>query len=390
MTKLSLMEFFSPVRPLLKGLLVSVIAFGLLAFALVGQFALAVSMPLEEGLRMAARDWLPWAVLAPLIFRLVRKLPVERERWKIAIPVHLGCAIGIVALCTFWAESMFPPKPWAGVRRLDPRPREGSVRSGAESPPAPSRGAPRRGAPSRRSFSTFFLIGFRLPIYLAIVSVAHAVYFYQRGQSRERRALELEASLAQSRLEALKMQVQPHFLFNSLNAISALVHQDAERADEMIDALSDFLRLTLESSAEQEVPLERELEFVERYLRIEKVRFGDRLQVKIDAHPETLRALVPSLVLQPLVENAIRHGLEPHPRTGIIAIEARRYLNQLILSIADNGGGLGGDEGRRREGIGLTNTRARLHALYGTEATFELQELDGVRAVVTLPYHTFT
>ncbi len=300
----------SPIRPLLKGWLLSFLVFGLLATGLVGQFALAVSMPWSDALRMAARDWLPWALVAPLIFRLVARMPLERERWKPALVVHLASCVAILALCQWWSESVLPRPSGRGGPRTENR---------ESRPPrmAAPEGMPPRG-PERSQrhnpFPFFFLIGFRLPVYFAIVSVAHAVHFYRRSQVRERRSLELEASLARARLEALKMQLQPHFLFNSLNAIAELVHKDADAADEMLGALSDFLRLTLESAGEQELPLRRELEFVERYLAIEKVRFGERLHFSIEVPPEALPALVPALVLQPLVENAVPTG--PSRRAG--------------------------------------------------------------------------
>jgi LytS/YehU family sensor histidine kinase len=227
-----------------------------------------------------------------------------------------------------------------------------------------------------------------VPIYLALVSLAHALHFYRRSQERERRSLELSASLARARLEALKLQLQPHFLFNSLNAIAALVHKDANAADEMLGALSDLLRLTLESSGEQEMPLRRELEVVERYLAIEKVRFGDRLTFSIDAAPDTLSALVPALVLQPLVENAVRHGLEPQRRRGELSIRAARENSVLRLIVEDNGGGLP-ETSTPREGVGLANTRARLRELYGDAATLELVSgTAGVSVKVTIPFHT--
>jgi LytS/YehU family sensor histidine kinase len=237
----------------------------------------------------------------------------------------------------------------------------------------------------RPSFAVFFLVGFRLPIYLAIVSLAHALHFYRRSREREHRSLELTASLAQARLEALKMQIQPHFLFNALNAISALVHKDPEAADEMIGALSDFLRLTLESSGEQELPLRRELEFVERYLAVEKVRFGERLRFSIEAAPDTMAALVPALLLQPLVENAVRHGLEPQLRPGTLSIRAQREGDALLLSITDDGAGLPKTH-PSREGIGLANTRARLRELYGDRARLELRNEKGVSVRIALPY----
>jgi hypothetical protein len=427
-------RFFLPFRPLLKGWLLSFLIFGLLAFVIVEQFVFVMSQSTEEGLRMAARDWLPWAILAPLIFRLVGRLPLDRDRWKVAVPVHLLCCVGAVAFCNWWAETIFPPRFFRGPGGRDGRERfiarraaearaaaannaqtpgsgtspnaEHTGGTGATEPPsnaseagAPPPGAPRSGRPPsgnrpgfggpRRgrppAFNAFFVIGFRLPIYIALISAAHAMHFYRRSKERERRSLELEANLAKARLQALTMQLQPHFLFNALNAIAALVHTNPDAADEMLAALSDLLRLTLETSHEQELPLRRELEFVERYLMIEHVRFGDRLQFELDVAPETEAALVPTFLLQPLVENAVRHGLEPRSGNGKLVIRARRDNGSLRLSVEDNGVGLR-EEKPDREGIGLANTRARLRELYDGAANVELRNRDGLTVELTLPF----
>jgi LytS/YehU family sensor histidine kinase len=232
-----------------------------------------------------------------------------------------------------------------------------------------------------------FFLGFRLPIYLAIVSIAHALCFYRRAQERERRTLSLQAGLAKARLSALRMQLQPHFLFNSLNAIAELVHKDPDAADDMLVALASLLRLTLETSGEQELPLSRELEFVKRYLAIEHVRLGDRLQVAFDLAPDTPEALVPAFLLQPLVENAVRHGLEAQAEPGRLRISASRRGSDLLLTVFDSGPGLRADK-PLREGIGLANTRARLDELYGAAGTLELRMAEGFAVEVTIPFRT--
>lgn len=380
------MNFCSPLRPLLKGWLLSFLVFGLLAFILVGQFALAVSMPLDSALRTAARDWLPWALLTPLIFRLVSRLPLERRRWRIAWPVHIIVGLATIAACSWWAENVFPPRFGPGSWRSEIRAPGGpppGPRDGRLPRPWPEGRSPGRPEPRRNPFNAFFLIGFRAPIYLAIVSVAHALLFYRRSQEHDR----LEASLAKARVEALKMQLQPHFLFNSLNAIAALVHTNPEGADEMLAALSELLRLTLETSGAQELPLHQELQFVERYLAIEHVRFGDRLRFHLDVPPNTHAAMVPTFLLQPLVENAVRHGLEPQSGAGLLTVRARREDRMLHISIADNGVGLGNGTAKH-EGIGLTNTRARLRALYRDQASLELRNADGLSVDIILPFRT--
>jgi len=226
-----------------------------------------------------------------------------------------------------------------------------------------------------------------LLIYWVIVSVHHAFGYYRQVQVRELRAVELEKRLAQARLQALQMQLNPHFLFNTLHAISALVHKDVEAADRMIARLSDLLRYALESTDAQEVPLRQELDFLNRYLEIEKTRFGDRLTVRLDIAPETLDALVPNLVLQPLVENAIRHGIEPRAKPGRIDLRARRENGRLKLEVCDNGVGL--PSGRiPEEGVGLSNTRARLQQLYGERHLFALGNTagGGLTVSVELPF----
>ena len=350
--------FFQPFRPLLKAWGWSFLVCGVLALMLFGQFAWAVGMPAGEAWRMAARDWLPWAVASPLLFRLVSRLPLERVRWRLALPMHVLCALVVVGLSTWWGEVVLPPP--ALPQSMS------TTSSGSERLP-----------PHRWLFAVLF---FRMPIYLAMVSVAHSVYFYRRSLARE-------TSLSQANLAALKMQLQPHFLFNALNAIAELVHQDPDAADEMLVALSSLLRLSLETSGEQLLPLRRELEFVESYLAIEHARFGDRLRFELDVSPETHAALVPAFLLQPLVENAVRHGLEPRAGTGVLVVSAHRSGSILQLSVSDNGVGLAADQ-PVREGIGLANTRARLHALFGDAASLALHRGEGLTVNVLLPFRT--
>jgi len=228
---------------------------------------------------------------------------------------------------------------------------------------------------------------FNLLIYWVIVAVSQAFEYYQRYRERELRTVELEKGLAQAKLQALQMQLNPHFLFNTLHSISSLMHKDVEAADRMVMRLGDLLRAALEGADTQEVTLRQELEFLERYLEIEKIRFGNRLTIKKKIEANILDAQVPNLILQPLVENAIRHGIEPWSKPGCIELKALRNDNRLILSVADNGAGLL-DHKPDEEGVGLSNTRARLRELYGKEHHFELRRGPdgGLLVQLTIPF----
>ena len=210
---------------------------------------------------------------------------------------------------------------------------------------------------------------FNLLVYWIIVGASHGVEFYRRYRERELRAIELEKLLAQARLQALRSQLNPHFLFNTLNSISSLMRRDVDAADRMIVRLSELLRLALGNVETQEVPLRDELEFLRRYLDIEQIRFGARLQVTFDIPADTLELPVPNLLLQPLVENAIKHGIAPRKQPGRIEIAARREGPGLALRVRDNGPGTG--QGAEGAGVGLANTRARLEHLYGDRHRFD-------------------
>jgi two-component system, LytTR family, sensor kinase len=206
----------------------------------------------------------------------------------------------------------------------------------------------------------------------------------EQSRARELAASRLQTQLVQAQLQLLKMQLQPHFLFNTLHAISALLHKDPALADKMIARLGELLRATLEHGGSQEVTLQQELDFVRPYLEIEQARFGPRLRVALEIDPEALDASVPSMILQPLVENAIRHGVAARPGPGRVEVRVRRVGPALQIQVCDDGPGL---PPRFREGLGLTNTRARLHGLYGPaqELTLANGPAGGVVATLTLP-----
>ena len=221
--------------------------------------------------------------------------------------------------------------------------------------------------------------------------MSHALDYYRKYRERERRALQLETRLAQAQLDALRMQLQPHFLFNTLNSISVLMAEDVKAARRMLTRLSDLLRKSLENEGAHEVSLRDELEFLESYLEIEQTRFQDRLTIRMNVDPAALDARVPNLILQPLVENAIRHGIAPRAAAGTIEIRAGRQNGMIELQVSDNGAGLGGASVESlMKGIGLSNTQARLEQLYGARASFELRERDegGLTVTIAIPFRS--
>jgi two-component system LytT family sensor kinase len=224
-------------------------------------------------------------------------------------------------------------------------------------------------------------------VFCALVTMHQAVVYYRMSKDRALRASQLEARLAQAQLQMLRMQLQPHFLFNTLHSISALMHKDVRRADSMIVALSDLLRMSLQNIGAQEVPLQSELDFLQRYIEIMGMRFGDRLHVSIDVEPETRDARVPNLFLQPLVENSFRHGFGDLGQ-GKIAISVRREGDMLRCIIADDGRGL---RAGHKEGVGLSSTRQRLAHLYGDQHSFSVRGSpgEGVHVTMSIPFHPF-
>lgn len=244
--------------------------------------------------------------------------------------------------------------------------------------------------PVARVFTGYLASWFTLDsiVYCTLLAVYHALVYYRVSQDRALRASQLEARLAQSQLQVLRMQLQPHFLFNTLHSISALMHRDVKRADSMICALSDLLRMSLRSVGVQEVDLREEVEFLQRYVEIMSLRFGDRLSVVMDIDPAALDARVPTLVLQPLVENALRHGFGEGMRAGRIRVLVARDGDMVRCEVVDDGRGI--PPSGLREGVGISNTRARLRHLYGERFSLELlaNPAGGVRVTLALPYHS--
>jgi two-component system, LytTR family, sensor kinase len=229
-----------------------------------------------------------------------------------------------------------------------------------------------------------------LLVYWVIVGAYVAYDYYDNFRERQLRTVELERLLAESRLEALRAQLHPHFLFNALNAISAHVEREPRTARRMLEQLGELLRLTLDHCEDQEIPLEREISFLDRYLAIQQVRFEDRLEAKVEIAPETLDALLPTFILQPMVENAIQHGVSRRSSKGSIGVTAWREHQRLRLRVWDDGPGLpAGWDPEEQQGLGISNTRERLRRLYGdTGHTFEVvnDSGGGVSVNISLPF----
>jgi two-component sensor histidine kinase len=239
-------------------------------------------------------------------------------------------------------------------------------------------------------FLTMLGTQFTFPLYWCVAGICWGINHFQEAREHERRTLELETRLTQANLQTLKMQLQPHFLFNSLNAVSSLIHENPDAADDMVGSLSQFLRTTLDVSFENEVALRRELEFVECYLEIQQVRFGERLRILREIDPLAMDAMVPPLILQPLVENAIRYGIEPRETGGSVTIRAAREGEVLRLEISDDGVGFkGGQMPGSGIGVGLSNTKTRLHELYGAKHRFILtaNQPAGACVNIEIPFH---
>ena len=298
-------------------------------------------------LRLA--DWYTCAIFTPVCFWLVRRFPLARHAWGRNVAIQLGVvSIAVVvkyAIYVELAKRLHPGRTW----RLD------TILVGS-----------------------FFSESIA---FWALLAIVHGIEVHRRWREREVQAARLEAELASARLDALTAQLQPHFLFNTLNSISTLIRRDPDAAEEMLSHLGGLLHRTLRQR--HEVPLSEELEVLDQYLAIMKIRFHDRLVVRKEIEDGLSGALVPYLILQPLVENAIRHGISRKPGAGLLEIAASRDGDALQISVRDDGEGLA----KSGEGIGLTNTRRRLRQLYGDAHSLDLVPVaeGGLRVTLRIP-----
>jgi two-component system, LytTR family, sensor kinase len=307
-----------------------------------------------------------WLAFLPLIFWLGRRFPFERGRWPRSLPAHALAGL-VIPLLQQAVDTVVLPHlgypPIAGLNTF------------------------------AATYRAFLLLNFPISVVIYWVSVGAqtGLGYYKMYRERELRASQLEAKLAQSQLQILKMQLHPHFLFNTLNTISELIQKAPDAAESMVTDLSDLLRLSLQTAGRQEVSLRQELDFVTKYLQIEQTRFHDRLALRMRIDPHALDASVPNMILQPLVENALRHGLAPLACGGQVLIQATRDGASLLLLVSDDGVGLSGGDGEIKEGVGLSNTRARLRHLYGAAHQFEMQGASdqGLTLRMTIPYRRF-
>jgi len=312
-----------------------------------------------------ALDWLLYAVLTPFVFYAAGRLPLQPARLARNILSHVAGALG---MCVAWAAL-------------------GTLLRLAIFPVPPDLTTPQ----VLREFVSwvFTTLPFGVGVYFALVGIEHALFYFAQARERETQAARLAAQLAEARLSALRMQLNPHFLFNSLNAITVLVRdENTAAASRMLELLSDILRQVLSAEEPHETSLAREVEFLERYLAIEQVRFSDRLRPRIEVNPEIAGAAVPRFLLQPLVENALRHGISRRAEAGELHISARREGADLVLTVRDDGPGLAPSL-PSAGGVGLANTRARLAVLYGERASLHIANAagGGVAVTVRLPYH---
>jgi two-component system LytT family sensor kinase len=308
--------------------------------------------------RVFADVW-AWAAATPGILWLAGRLPIEAATWRRRVPAHAAIALAVAAADACFSVAV------ARVVGVSPLPGV---------------------AVTLARMATIDVLS-----YAAVVALGHAIRYHRLYVERRLRASELERQLSEARLHALEAQLRPHFLFNALHTVASLVRSgEPDLAVRTIARLGELLRSLLSDGGGQEIPLRDELAFVGRYLEVERARFGDRLATRVDADAAVLDALVPRFVLQPLVENAVRHGVEPYDAAGRVEVRAARAGGVLRLEVLDSGPGPAPAQDRARPGVGLANTRARLRQLYGDAARLDLAPAPGggTVAVLELPWRT--
>jgi sensor histidine kinase YesM len=302
-----------------------------------------------------------WSVMTPPVYALSRRFMFERSNWKVMLPLHIVASIVLTCIAASIIVWLEPYVTWT-----------------------PEAHVPFFAHMLSRAFMD-------LQRYWYILLITQAIDYYGKYRERELQSSQLEAQLAHAQLEVLKIQLEPHFLFNTLNSIAALARNDGPAAEHMTLQLADLLRFSLDAMGVHEVPLSRELTILQKYIDIQQTRFQDRLQVEMDIAMNTLSALVPNMILQPLVENAIRHGIGPRRAPGVIRICTRQVFDELWMEIGDNGVGLTRFGGMiPPEGVGLRNTRARLLQLYNHDHRLTLEDVPGGGCVVKIhiPFRT--
>jgi two-component system LytT family sensor kinase len=342
-------------------------------WALAG-FVLTLELYFNNRVTMRYVDWadlaiaqfgraLMWALLAPLILRMREKMPLRAGGWIGGLSFHFVASF--VVMATYYLGRIFT------IRLL-----WGGGESGFW-------------VTARESFYGHNLID--MAYYWGVIAFGYGVEIYRRFRSEELRAAQLEARLIETELKALRQQMHPHFLFNTMNTIAVLVREGRnDAAVSLLAQLSSLLRMSLDNTGVAEVTLRQEMAFLDKYLAIQKTRFADRLAVTVDISAAAMEALIPNLLLQPLVENAIVHGVASKVGPGRVEVRGQVGDGQLRLEVSDDGPGLPADAERAKEGIGLTNTRERLAKIYGGSSQLLLRSAPGrgVSVQILMPYRT--
>lgn len=348
------------------------VAIGLFVYTLLSQLSGMLTIhdyhphPLVELRFLFTKVWIPWLLMSPLVWYIARRLPVTPGNWASRSTAHVFLLLGlslihasILSYHYHYFEHMNP-----GMETYEPWQHMGHFLFGDS------------------------LILFNMLIYITFITSFNLRNFYTEAQRQQLEASQLSQQLSESKLEALRMQINPHFLFNTLNVISVLTMKgDKDTATETVRRLSHFFRMTLDESDAQQVPLKKELHLLEHYLAIEQVRFGDRLALDIRCEPQLEAIPVPTMLLQPLAENAIRHGLSEQTGAARLSIRCTQHHDRLKIVVEDNGAGCEDKDLETGKGVGLRNVRQRLQQVYGTDYVLTLRGKpnEGVTITLSLP-----